>query len=442
MMMRTARITSISTGKKPVGAFGDKFRLAREAKGISLDDVSNVTKIGSRMLQAIEQEHFDQLPGGVFNKGFIRAYAKHLGLNDEDAVTSYLACLRQSQIDAQQQAWQPQSTPPSTVSRPGISGQRQSEKTQPAKGQLAKPQPQPYTKPAMTAQPPIQVEAVQIELDQNRSVQTNPAQTEDELPHLQLPRAEDVRPRRRDYPAARETDVPWNILAAVAVVILLLAFLWIRHSHNTRTEAATPVTPAAVPAASNPTATQQPPSQQPSTTPSTQPSAPATANSKVNSATNSQPNSPTNIPPITNPAGTNPPTTNSKTSKATTSPAHPNNDADNDPNNDVTIRTFPPTKPAKPAPSFTLIIRATENSWVSITADGRSVAHENLIAPAATSIRATHEIIARIGNAGGVTFLWNGQEIPAQGAESELKTFLFDSSGMHEVPNQPPASNH
>ena len=83
-----------------VGEFGDKFRKARESKELSLDDVSNVTKISSRMLQAIEEEHFDQLPGGVFNRGFIRAYAKHLGLNSEDAVTDYLACLRQAQIDA------------------------------------------------------------------------------------------------------------------------------------------------------------------------------------------------------------------------------------------------------------------------------------------------------------------------------------------------------
>src|SRR5215467_5956587 len=90
----------------PVGHFGDKFRKAREAKKLSYDDVSRVTKIGARMLQAIEDEHFDQLPGGVFNKGFIRAYAKHLGLNDEEAVTEYLAALRQAQVDAENAVWQ------------------------------------------------------------------------------------------------------------------------------------------------------------------------------------------------------------------------------------------------------------------------------------------------------------------------------------------------
>ena len=100
-----------------MGQFGDKFRKAREAKELTLDDVSNVTKIGPRMLQAIEEENFDRLPGGVFNKGFIRAYAKHLGLDPEVAITEYLDCLRQAQVVAQQ-AWDPA---PQTEVRPAPS---------------------------------------------------------------------------------------------------------------------------------------------------------------------------------------------------------------------------------------------------------------------------------------------------------------------------------
>jgi hypothetical protein len=38
-----------------------------------------------------------------------------------------------------------------------------------------------------------------------------------------------------------------------------------------------------------------------------------------------------------------------------------------------------------------------------------------------------------VGNAAGVTFLWNGQELPAQGAEAEVKTLVFDASGMRDV---------
>lgn len=104
------------------------------------------------------------------------------------------------------------------------------------------------------------------------------------------------------------------------------------------------------------------------------------------------------------------------------------------------MRTVPASKPKaseKPAPALTLVIRATENSWISVQADGQTVSQETLIAPAHTSIRATREIVARVGNAAGVTFLWNGQEIPADGAEAEVKTFVFDAGGMRVVPSPP-----
>jgi hypothetical protein len=90
---------------------------------------------------------------------------------------------------------------------------------------------------------------------------------------------------------------------------------------------------------------------------------------------------------------------------------------------------------------MTLVIRATENSWVSVTADGQQVSEETLIAPAHTSVRASREIVAHVGNAAGVTFLFNGQEIAAQGAEAEVKTYVFDANGMREVPNQGPVQN-
>jgi len=81
-----------------------------------------------------------------------------------------------------------------------------------------------------------------------------------------------------------------------------------------------------------------------------------------------------------------------------------------------------------------LVIRASENSWISVTADGRSVIHELLIAPAHASIRASREIVVKIGNAAGVSFVWNGQELPAQGSEAEVQTLVFDASGMRAVP--------
>jgi len=84
-----------------LGIFGDRLRKQREQRGISLEAVSATTKIGIRMLRAIEDEHFDQLPGGVFNKGFIRAYARHVGLDEDEIIAEYLAVQQESQLQSQ-----------------------------------------------------------------------------------------------------------------------------------------------------------------------------------------------------------------------------------------------------------------------------------------------------------------------------------------------------
>ena len=73
-----------------VGAFGERLRRERELRGISLDEIAASTKIGTRLLRALEEEQFDLLPGGIFNKGYVRAYARHLGIDEEQAVADYL----------------------------------------------------------------------------------------------------------------------------------------------------------------------------------------------------------------------------------------------------------------------------------------------------------------------------------------------------------------
>jgi len=371
-------------GRGSVGEFGDKFRKTRESKELSLDDVSNVTKISSRMLQAIEEERFDQLPGGVFNKGFIRAYAKHLGLDSEDAVSDYLACLRQAQVDAHE-VWEPK---PAASAHPPVSV-------------VAAP-----SKPAKT-QPPVQVE---------------------ELPGLQLPRAEHVHRKRRDFTNEPSSGISWTLIAFAAVVLIATFFLWTRHSRNAHTAAAKSTIPATTTSSAPVVASAQVPS-----TPSAA-TRPGPANTLSHSST---PN--TASPQPAKPSASIPPT-------ASTAPTTP---ADNPEEkvvekSDVTIRSFgesvAPTS-EKPAASLSLVIRATETSWISVTSDGQLVTQETLIAPAHTTVHASREIVARIGNAAGVTFLWNGEELPAQGAEAEAKTLVFDAQGMHELPQQPPPQN-
>lgn len=74
-----------------MGAFGDRLRREREMRGVTLDEITESTKISRRHLEALEGEHFDQLPGGVFNKGFVRAYARFLGIDEDRAVADYSA---------------------------------------------------------------------------------------------------------------------------------------------------------------------------------------------------------------------------------------------------------------------------------------------------------------------------------------------------------------
>lgn len=84
-----------------MGAFGDKLRREREMRKISLDEIAAATKIGTRSLKALEDENFSILPGGIFNKGFVRSYARFLGLNEDDAVADYQAAVTEQPVSVE-----------------------------------------------------------------------------------------------------------------------------------------------------------------------------------------------------------------------------------------------------------------------------------------------------------------------------------------------------
>ncbi len=65
-----------------MGSFGRNIRRERELRGISLEEISQHTKIGTRILEAIESDRYDLLPGGVFNRSFALACARYLGLDE------------------------------------------------------------------------------------------------------------------------------------------------------------------------------------------------------------------------------------------------------------------------------------------------------------------------------------------------------------------------
>lgn len=74
---------------------GEKLRLAREARGIALRDISEQTRISIRYLEAIETDDYQRLPGGIFNRSFIRAYAKFIGYDEQTALEDYARTLRE-----------------------------------------------------------------------------------------------------------------------------------------------------------------------------------------------------------------------------------------------------------------------------------------------------------------------------------------------------------
>lgn len=68
---------------------GDKLRQAREERGISISEVSEQTRISSLYLDAIENDNYKPLPGGIFNKGFVKSYAKFIGFDEQEALQDY-----------------------------------------------------------------------------------------------------------------------------------------------------------------------------------------------------------------------------------------------------------------------------------------------------------------------------------------------------------------
>jgi len=73
-----------------MGSFGESLKRERELREISLREIADATKISVRYLEALEQNRFNVLPGGVFNKGFIRAYAAFIGADAEALIDTYL----------------------------------------------------------------------------------------------------------------------------------------------------------------------------------------------------------------------------------------------------------------------------------------------------------------------------------------------------------------
>jgi cytoskeleton protein RodZ len=283
-----------------MGAFGDRLRREREMRGITLDEITESTKIARRHLEALESEHFDQLPGSVFNKGFVRAYARFLGIDEDQAVADYTA--------ASNEAPEPENKFPLEVH--------------------AKPNP-------------------------------------------------DLNPRRSLLPL---------VFAVAALVGVLVGYIFWAKSKPHAPEATEIAQPSSPPSASGP-ANNAP-------TPATASSAPAPV-----------PERPAKAPEHA----------------ATTTPAKVQ---------EAAVPNTSATPAEKPEKTFFVSIKAKEDSWVSIVADGKSVMQRVLNADKHKKIKAGKSLILRTGNAGGIEVSFNGRPLGALGNENEPRTLTFNAAGL------------
>jgi len=291
-----------------MGAFGDRLRREREMRGITLDEITESTKISRRHLEALETEHFDQLPGGVFNKGFVRAYARFLGIDEDRAVAEYSAASNE--------------------------------------------QPEPENKFPL-----------EVHKEPNR----------------------DLNPRRSNLPL---------VFAIAALVGVLVGYgFWIKSKpHNS-----VPVEDIRQPAPAN--VTSEPHTNAPASPPVTTSSPELTKDSAQATATKQAP----------------------AQAAASSRPPEPKREP-------LTAESADALASGKGA--FFVQVKAKEDSWVSIVADGKSVMQRVLPADKHKKIKAGKTLILRTGNAGGIEVSFNGRSLGPLGNENEPRTLTFNAFGL------------
>jgi cytoskeleton protein RodZ len=272
-----------------VESFGARLKREREQRKITLDDVSVSTKIATKFIVALEEEHFDQLPGGIFNKGFVRAYARHLGIDENQAIADFVAA----------------------------------------------------SAPSLPEIPP-----------------------EEETPVLaaMAVRLPESKKKRRN-----NEGIPWGFVAAGLLIIAFGFALWGFHSREKRAPRVEGAAPAETGQTHTGMAETPNPVLQP---PSAGPSASATEAAQL------------------------------------------------------------PAAPATSAGVFTVLIKAREDSWVSIAADGKPVIEDTLSAAAEKSIEAHNQIVVKTGNVGALDISFNGKQLAPLGHENQVKTLTFDPNGL------------
>ena len=295
-------------------SFGARLKREREKRKITLDEVSVATKIAPRFLVALEGDKFDQLPGGIFNKGFVRSYASHLGLDTTQTIADFVA-----------------------------------------------------------ASAPVVPEA---------PLEGTPV----------LASLADHVPESRIKSKTATDGLPWGIIAVALLVFAFGFALWGFHSReksSPRFAAAVAASTAAVPGQ----VTTGPAAPAPSAV-EPEPVAKLAASETAASTSTSQAPEP--------PAG----------------------------NSAAEVATSTPQESADNAAEFQVLVKARQDSWVTITADGKKVVQDTLAAPGEKSVAARNRVVIKTGNVGALDISFNGKKLASQGRVNQVKTLTFDSNGL------------
>lgn len=89
---------------------GPRLKQARQARGVSLADIAESTKISVATLEAIERSDFAKMPGGIFSRSFVRVYALAVGVQPDEAVTEFIAEFTRYEREAERTKKKPEIT--------------------------------------------------------------------------------------------------------------------------------------------------------------------------------------------------------------------------------------------------------------------------------------------------------------------------------------------
>ena len=105
MLGETLNVVSAGSASPDRSAdVGARLREAREARNMELRDIAATTKISIGALEALEENHFDEVPGGIFTRAFVRSYASEVGLDPEQTTRDFMA---QAPVEVAQDAARP-----------------------------------------------------------------------------------------------------------------------------------------------------------------------------------------------------------------------------------------------------------------------------------------------------------------------------------------------